>query len=112
MIASYFGQGYPMVAERAGRRYAVAGWETGPMGHALPLLVPIDAPGGQPSTSERAHVEGGEFAFSILEPARELAAEVNAVLDRFEDEGYYGGPGDQSPDLVHTLRALLASWST
>lgn len=112
MIASYFGQGYPMVAERAGRRYAVAGWETGPMGHALPLLVPIDAPGGQPSTSKRAYVEDEKFTFSTPEPARELVAELNAVLDRFEDGGNYGGSGDQSLDLVHTLRALLASWST
>lgn len=109
MSAAYVSQGYPLLAEQGGRRYLVIGWEVSPaLGHALPLVVPA-ATG---CTSKRAYVEDEKFTFSTPEPARELVAELNAVLDRFEDGGNYGGSGDQSLDLVHTLRALLASWST
>jgi hypothetical protein len=112
--AAYVGQGYPLRAQRSGRTFAVIGWEvSSALGHAQPLVVPIDAPGGQASTSKRAYVEDDSFAFSIPEPARELHSAISEVLNAFESDVYpVTTYREQVRDLVTTLRALLASWST
>jgi hypothetical protein len=112
MSAEYLSQGYPLLAEsQAGRRYAVVGWCELVAGAVLvPIIVPVDAPGGRPARQEGAMVEGVELAFSTSEPARELAAEILGVLDRWSEWTPDAPLPTEALDLVATLRALLASW--
>lgn len=110
-----FGQGYPLFARREGRTYAVVGWrETGSSytPDFAPVLAPVDAPGGRASVSERAYIEGGEFAFSVPTPARELVAELTDALDTFERDSYLIEPYDRPIRLVADLRRLLERWSS
>lgn len=105
------GQGYSLQARMGGRWYHVIGWVASPRSNAsatraTPVGVPADHRDADPGAFE---LLGAVTQWCTPEPARELAAQIGAVLDEFEGEAKYGG---SAPDLVRTLRALLASWST